>query len=815
MGTGAASRRGLDGTHLVKGRSGRKLAARAVFAPTVVLISLLLGGAGLPLPGENPAAAAVVDGTGPSNSGATLLPPTLPLSMAGEEYRLGPGDVIRVVVYGQPDLTTDLLVGPDGTVGYPLLGKLAVSSKTTSEVAGEIRQGLTRYVKEPQVTVAVVRYRTLRVQVLGEVRAPGQYELPLGARLMDAIGLAGGWTRQAAIRQVMLVRRGTTSRIDLEKLSATGELSLNVPLEDGDLINVPVAATAVVWGEVKVPGAYTVPPGTTVVELLALAGGPLVTADLSQVQLTRPGATPGTQVVDVRTPAKAESLPIIQSGDIVFVPAVRSVTVLGAVNRPDRYALEPGASRILDVIARAGGLTPEAAADRVTVTREEADGRTRTFTLDLSPVPGSGVARDGSFLLQANDVLYVPEGRLQVLVLGQVREPRAVPWQSGMRVLDALAAVGGLAGQAGAERAILFHGRSGDKPSAAEPVSGGHETPGKPETATRLINLRAIQESPGSSDNVLLQPGDVLFVPEGTRQVAVLGEVARPGLFPLTDGLRIVDLVAQAGGAGPRANLKQVTLTRFTGETSETRTVDLTVPGGDPKRDQQATGTGGGAGTGSSWGGNLVLQPGDVLYVPRASEIVVLGAVRNPGSFALPDGVRLLDALAAAGGATEQADLARILVSHTGEAGTSSSPPQTVDLRAALADPADRANLRLSGGDVVYVPEAENRVVVHGAVRVPGAYVLKGEMRLLDVLALAGGPTDQANLTQLTLTRQEEPRKPDQGQQVQGRTGTWQKTVDLGRVMADPSSPENLEVKPGDVIYLAPAERVVVLGEVM
>ncbi|MBE3578057.1 MAG: SLBB domain-containing protein [Limnochordales bacterium] len=742
-------------------------------------------------------------------TGDTLPAGVLPLPLPGQdataEYRLGPGDTIQVVVYGQPDLTVELLVGPDGSISYPLLGKVLTAGKTTTELAAEIRAGLTDYVRDPQVTVAVVRYRTLRVQVLGEVRAPGLYQLPLGSRIMDAIGQAGGWTKQAALSRALLVRRGEVSRIDLEKLAATGDASLNLTLEDGDLINIPVAATAVIWGEVKNPGAYTLPPGTTLVELLALAGGPLATADLTRVRLTRGGADGAVQVVDLSSGRGQQGSagsdgavrpvgPVVESGDIVYVPAVRSVAVLGAVARPDRYLLQPGETRILDIIARAGGFTAEAATDRVTVTRTTAAGETETIILDLSRASEGSTA--GSFLLQADDVIYVPQGRLEVLVLGQVRDPRAYPWRQGMRVLDALAAAGGLTEKANAEAALLFRNPPDKQAGSAAGTSG----------ASIVVNLARLQQAPGDPENWVLQPGDVLFVPEGNRQVAILGEVARPGLYPLIPGMRVLDLVAQAGGPGEWADRSRVTVMRSAKAGHERIIVDLDQAQQDRKLD-------------------VTLNAGDLVVVNRIERaVLVLGEVRAPGAYPVSAGTQLLDLVARAGGFTERAAGDRALLTRLDSEGRPGEPQLVRLVDGAQGRPGADAHLLARPGDVLYVPARLESVTILGEVRSPGAYQLRPEMRLLDLLAQAGGPTEHADLGRATLTRQDgdrtEVRRVDL-KQLLGRKEA--ESPAQGAAESDSSArsggttataDDNYLLKPGDVLYVPRAAEVVVLGAV-
>ncbi|HHV55095.1 MAG TPA: hypothetical protein GXX55_06585, partial [Firmicutes bacterium] len=352
------------------------------------------------------------------------------------------------------------------------------------------------------------------------------------------------------------------------------------------------------------------------------------------------------------------------------------------------------------------------------------------------------------------DVIYLPEGPPEVVVLGEVRAPRAYAWRAGMRLVDVIAAAGGTLPDADLGAVTL-----------TDPVEG----------KTTTLDLEAAVRDPGGAANVLLPAGSILYVPQGRQQVTVLGEVTRPGQYPVQPGMTVLDAIAQAGGLTAPADRRQVTLSRG----GRMDRLDLDVLLANPGNEA-----------------NRVLRGGEVIVVPRRLQAVaVLGAVRVPGSYVLDEPATLVQALAAAGGPLEAADLARVQF-------TSAEPSFTeeVDAQAALADPAGPANRRVRGGDVIYVPERERRVLVYGAVRSPGAYTLKTGARVLDALAAAGGPTEQADYPALTLTRRGEP--------------PVQKVLDLARLLANPASDENELLEPGDVLYLPPARQVAILGKV-
>ncbi len=155
-----------------------------------------------------------------------------------EDYRLGPGDVLAISVYGYGELREELIVRPDGKIAFPLVGELDVSGLTTAEVTGVLSKALSQYLRSADVTVNIIRFRTTRVYVLGEVDKPGMYEIGKQHNLLDAIGMAGGYTRFAIKSKVYIVQKetGKYQVANLSNLLKKGDLSQNYVLNEGDVV---------------------------------------------------------------------------------------------------------------------------------------------------------------------------------------------------------------------------------------------------------------------------------------------------------------------------------------------------------------------------------------------------------------------------------------------------------------------------------------------------------------------------------------------------------------------------------------------------
>lgn len=207
------------------------------------------------------------------------------------DYRIGPDDLLQVTIYNIPDQDarvtpriTLVRVSQDGIVVAPLVGPVEVKGKTTRQVEQEFRQRYQKYIKSPQIGVLVTEYRQ-KVSVMGAVQKPGVFELTGPKTVIDMVAEAGGITAQAG-NQVHLYRQDAegkrqTAVIDLLVLAnptanhvESKDLPLvNVPVQAGDVINVPQAGMYFVDGAVRKPGSYPIGRSYTVTQALATAGG--------------------------------------------------------------------------------------------------------------------------------------------------------------------------------------------------------------------------------------------------------------------------------------------------------------------------------------------------------------------------------------------------------------------------------------------------------------------------------------------------------------------------------------------------------------
>jgi polysaccharide export outer membrane protein len=253
-------------------------------------------------------------------------------------YRIGVHDVLDITVWDHPELTsptgqqrpTDLtghIVQDDGTLFFPYVGLIQAAGKTVGEVREMLISGLSKYIENLQLGVRVIAYRSQRVYIVGEVKNPGiQAVSDIPLTIAEAINRSGGLTPKADLAHVTISRGGKTFPIDLLSLYEDGDISQNLLLKDGDVLNVPDRSynKIFVLGEVLKPFSQFLNKGRmTLAEALSDAGGVnFSTANPEQIYVIR-GAAPKPEIfhLDATSPDAlilADRFPL-QARDVVYV----------------------------------------------------------------------------------------------------------------------------------------------------------------------------------------------------------------------------------------------------------------------------------------------------------------------------------------------------------------------------------------------------------------------------------------------------------------------------------------------------------------
>jgi len=241
------------------------------------------------------------------------------LAPAAAEYRLGSGDVLRVSVFQNPDLTLESRVTEAGIVSYPLLGNLRLGGLSVTAAEKLIADGLRNgnFVKQPQVTIVVMQVRGNQASVLGQVNRPGRYPIEVAdMRLSDLLALAGGSAPTGS--DVVIVtgtRDGKAFRkeVDLPTMFAIGGKEQDMLIVNGDTVWVDRQPLVYIYGEVQRPGPMRVERGMTVMQALATGGGLTVRGTQKGIRVHRKSADGKVQVIE---PTLDDA---VRDGDVVFV----------------------------------------------------------------------------------------------------------------------------------------------------------------------------------------------------------------------------------------------------------------------------------------------------------------------------------------------------------------------------------------------------------------------------------------------------------------------------------------------------------------
>ncbi len=221
-------------------------------------------------------------------------PPTL---VPASEYLVGPQDLLNIIVYGEPQLSGRIRVDNDGAFPFQYLGRLKAEGLTTGQIETSLRVGLgDGYLRNPQVSVEVIEYRSQSVFVTGEVRLPNKYSLPGNSTLMDVLTLAGSVNSNAGNWvQITHARAGVKGlgpavtaeydiRINLRDIQS-GKAQ-NVQVQDGDTIFVPKTERVWIVGQVRNSGGIPFEEGMTVFQAISAAGG-ITDKGSNRVEITR------------------------------------------------------------------------------------------------------------------------------------------------------------------------------------------------------------------------------------------------------------------------------------------------------------------------------------------------------------------------------------------------------------------------------------------------------------------------------------------------------------------------------------------------
>jgi len=574
-----------------------------------------------------------------------ILPMDLP---AGPDYVVGPGDSLSINLWGGVSQRLLRTVDREGRLDLPEAGPLLVAGRPLGDVQEAVQRSLRTQFRDVSADVSLLRLRTVRVYVVGEVAAPGAYDVSSLSTPLNALFAAGGVTARGSLRSIEHYRgKRLLEDVDAYDLLLHGIRGDLKRLENGDSLRVPpLGPTVTVEGMVRRPAIYELEREKNLNEVLDLAGGILPAAALRHIEVQRMEAHEKRTMLslDVGETSDKDALRAafdkfqIQDGDEIHIFPIApynrgSVYLEGHVLRPGRYSFHEG-MKLTDLVSSYKELLPEPAeryGEIVRIAGPENRPVVESFNLAAALEHPESAPK-----LEPLDTVrifgrYDLEAAPEIFVTGEVRAGGRYRLSGQEHLRDAIYQAGGITPESWLESAQLFRNmRDGT-------------------TKVFSISLRAALAG-DPLNNMLVEPRDHIVVhrqPERVNPASVYirGEVARPGRYPLASGMRISDLVRSAGGLLRSANPASGDLAHYASfdgtaaKPSGEQTVNLaSALGGDVHDD-------------------VTMGDGDVLTVPQRANwndigatVTLTGEVAKPGVYGIEPGERLSSLLRRAGG---------------------------------------------------------------------------------------------------------------------------------------------------------------------
>lgn len=654
------------------------------------------------------------------------------------DYVVGPGDTFVVQLYGKENANYSLTVTREGVVQFPELGPISLVGLKFSQAQSVIEQTISEQMIGVKSAVTMGTLRTIRVFVLGEAVQPGSYVVGSLSTMTNALFASGGVTEIGSLRNIQLKRQGQViTTLDLYDLLLKGDTRNDARLLPGDVIFIPPQGKTVgIDGEVRRPAIYEIKQERTFAEAIALAGGLLPTAYAQASRVERINDQGERTVLDVDlASAKGKSQPL-KAADVVRVYSVLDtqeniITVKGHVKRPGMTAWKPGI-RVSQVLGDIRELLPNPDLNAALIQREVMPARTLSV-----------------LVFNLGEALTQPGGSSDLQL-----QPRDV---------------------------VMVFDLATDRAKQLEPV---------------IERLRT----------------------QATRQnrqkvVSVVGNVRFPGNYPLSNQMSAQQLIRLAGGLNQNAYDLEAEITRYSLDEQQRQSinyVDLPLLSAE----------------------QYLLQPEDRLNIRRLPDwspeetIEITGEVMFPGKYTIRRGETLSQVLQRAGGLTDQAypqgaiftrkelqqleaqrlkELRQRLESDIAAANIEQQDDRekvdvqdakqlleniesvkplgrmVIDLPLLVKDP-QKQDVRIVGGDTLFVPRFKQSVTVVGEVQYPTSHLFESKLNVQDYIDRSGGLNVKADKNRVYVVK------------ANGRVFLPQKSGWFSRDMVD--------VEPGDTVVV-------------
>jgi protein involved in polysaccharide export with SLBB domain len=647
--------------------------------------------------------------TSSSNSNAANKVIATPLN-----YEIGPNDVIKLVVYGVQEYSSDLTVSKEGKIQVDNVGQIKVAGLTIEAAKTRIKQQMaaTAYSSlargESKLDISLGDIRTIHITIIGAYKS-GTYNVSSLSNVISALSEAGGPNAIGSYREIEVIRNNKIfTKVDLYRFLQYGDQSQNIGLKDNDIIRVPAYKNRIeLTGEVKRPGIFEVIGNESFSQILEYAGGFSDNAYSAMVKIIQKNDKEKS-VKDLSKLEFGKYQP--QSGDVVSISKIinryqNRVVLNGAVYRPDVYELQAG-MRISDLINKADGLKEDAFIGRAQLIRTKPNLLKEMISINLSKALEKNSTEN--ILLQREDELYVNSileirDSLKVDLFGEVKTAGSFNYIDSMTVKDIILMAGGFTYAANKNIEVARLVQYGDKVENNQ--------------VTQIFKTEIngdLSFNPGQ-ENIVLQPLDVITITKKVgytlpEVITISGQVQSTGKYTLSSRVeRVSDIVKRAGGLigeayGEGAYIKRKRFDIDSLKSDETKTSIELAYTRKFKAKQEA-------------------DKNSILNTTSTSAMGTTDIDLNPQA----KGNKLKDTLNALFKDIEE-DYYQI----------------AIDINYIMKNPGSELDLVLRSKDEIVIPKMDNRVKISGGVLRPTNIVYRDGLTVGECISAAGGISEYA-----------------------------------------------------------------------
>ena len=489
-----------------------------------------------------------------------------------QNYRLGPGDAVIIDIYGASQKTIQSTVSPDGEVTIEGYGPVNVSGLTVAQANARLRNTLGSRYRSSRIKLTVGQTKTIMVNVMGEVKAPGTYTLSAFATVFHALYMAGGTNDLGTLRNIKVYRNNRlVTVVDIYDYILNGKLTGNVRLSDNDVIVVgPYDCLVTIAGKVKRPMIYEMKKNESVNSLLKYSGGFAGDAYKKSIRVNRKTSR---EYAVYNVEEFDFSSFRVDDGDSISVDSIlpryaNTVEVKGAVFRPGMYNLGEQVNSVRTLVEHAEGMTEDAFTNRAVMHRMKKDRTLEVIAVDIAGIMDGTVA---DIPLKENDVLFIPTRQEKIVertltIRGEVQYPGVYQYADNETLEDFVLQAGGLTDKASTVNVMVSRRVMDDKALRPDSIIA----------KTYTLSLKdgfVIDGTPGFK----LMPFDEVMIRQSPayveqQNVSITGEVMFAGLYTLDHrNARLSELFKKAGGATDQAYLKGARIIRKANEQEKQR----------------------------------------------------------------------------------------------------------------------------------------------------------------------------------------------------------------------------------------------------